>query len=87
MRKRRSKTLRRMGRAKRNPSLGSILRMQNAMGFALLYPSYTRFTYLRRNQQSAFAIPSPKPFVGQLRATPPAIDPVVAPHVVFARKN
>src|SRR4051812_8762941 len=41
MRKRRSKTLRRMGRAQRNPSLHSVLRMESAMDFASLYPSYS----------------------------------------------
>jgi len=51
-----------------------------AMGFASLYPSYG----LRRDQRR---VPPPQIIVRQVRATPPAINPIVSAEVFLVRDN
>src|SRR6185503_6695976 len=63
---------------------------EKAMGFAALYPSYRTTApnvLLRRNQRTAFAIPSPEPLAGQVSAAPPAINPVVPAKVLIASQH
>ena len=60
-----------------------------AAGIPAVHGACARFAHptvlnahLRRDQRTAFAIPAPQPFVGQMRAAPPAPDRVVAAEIL-----
>ncbi|KYG98719.1 hypothetical protein SE91_09585 [Bradyrhizobium sp. DOA1] len=57
------------------------------MGFAALYPSYGTERKSMAQPANGFRDPIARASRGQFGAAPPAIDPVVAPHIVLTRKN